>query len=167
MVSQKMNEDIKKILISEDELKAIVERLGKQITEDYKGKNVIYFHNNSGFDISKYNLRACFMDSDGSNKTFVTMQQVDGTYYYRAVVPVNADGKVDFYLCNKNTFSNDYADFDGTDDSEEIYSYAVRGLSVPTIGTNVDILNDNYSRIVYQVNSIDDGIISGDFTDFN
>ena len=136
-------------------------------TADYKGKNVIYFHNNSGFDISKYNLRACFMDSDGSNKTFVTMQQVDGTYYYRAVVPVNADGKVDFYLCNKNTFSNNYADFDGTNDSEEIYSYAVRGLSVPTIGTNVDILNDNYSRIVYQVNSIDDGIISGDFTDFN
>ena len=41
MVSQKMNEDIKKILISEDELKAIVERLGKQITEDYKGKNVL------------------------------------------------------------------------------------------------------------------------------
>ncbi|MBQ5883533.1 MAG: hypoxanthine phosphoribosyltransferase [Clostridia bacterium] len=36
-----MNEDIKKILISEDELKAIVERLGKQITEDYKGKNVL------------------------------------------------------------------------------------------------------------------------------
>lgn len=41
MVSQKMNEDIKKILISEDELKAIVERLGKQITEDYKGKDVL------------------------------------------------------------------------------------------------------------------------------
>ena len=41
MVSQKMNDDIKKILISEDELKAIVEKLGKQITEDYKGKNVL------------------------------------------------------------------------------------------------------------------------------
>lgn len=41
MVSQKMNEDIKKILISEDELKIIVERLGKQITEDYKDKNIL------------------------------------------------------------------------------------------------------------------------------
>ncbi len=41
MVSQKMNDDIKKILIGEAELKAIVEKLGKQITEDYKGKNVL------------------------------------------------------------------------------------------------------------------------------
>jgi hypoxanthine phosphoribosyltransferase len=41
MVSQKMNDDIKKILIDEDELKKIVERLGKQITEDYKGKDLL------------------------------------------------------------------------------------------------------------------------------
>ena len=41
MVSQKMNDDIKKILIDEDELRAIVERLGEQITEDYKGKDVL------------------------------------------------------------------------------------------------------------------------------
>jgi hypoxanthine phosphoribosyltransferase len=36
-----MNDDIKKILIDEDELRAIVERLGEQITEDYKGKDVL------------------------------------------------------------------------------------------------------------------------------
>ena len=41
MVSQKMNDDIKKVLIGEDELRAIVKRLGEQITEDYKGKDVL------------------------------------------------------------------------------------------------------------------------------
>ena len=41
MVSQKMNDDIKKVLIDENELKAIVERLGKQITEDNKGKDLL------------------------------------------------------------------------------------------------------------------------------
>ena len=41
MVSQKMNDDIKKVLIGEDELRAIVERLGEQITTDYEGKNVL------------------------------------------------------------------------------------------------------------------------------
>ncbi len=41
MVSQKMNDDIKKILIGEEELKAIVGKLGEQITEDYKGKNLL------------------------------------------------------------------------------------------------------------------------------
>ena len=41
MVSQKMNDDIKKILIGEDELNSIVERLGEQITNDYSGKDVL------------------------------------------------------------------------------------------------------------------------------
>ncbi len=41
MVSQKMNDDIKKVLIDEGELKAIVKRLGEEITADYKGKNVL------------------------------------------------------------------------------------------------------------------------------
>ena len=41
MVSQKMNDDIKKVLIGEDELRAIVKRLGEQITGDYKGKDVL------------------------------------------------------------------------------------------------------------------------------
>jgi hypoxanthine phosphoribosyltransferase len=36
-----MNDDIKKVLIGEDELRAIVKRLGEQITEDYKGKDVL------------------------------------------------------------------------------------------------------------------------------
>ena len=33
--------DIKKVLLSEEEIKDIVKRLGKQITEDYKGKNLL------------------------------------------------------------------------------------------------------------------------------
>ena len=36
MVSQKMNDDIKKVLIDENELKSIVKRLGAEITEDYE-----------------------------------------------------------------------------------------------------------------------------------
>ncbi len=36
-----MNNDIEKVLISEEELKNIVERLGSQITEDYKEKNLV------------------------------------------------------------------------------------------------------------------------------
>ena len=41
MVSQKMNDDIKKVLIDENELKAIVKRLGAEITADYEDKNVL------------------------------------------------------------------------------------------------------------------------------
>ena len=41
MVSQKMNDDIKKVLIDETELKSIVKRLGEEITNDYKGKEVL------------------------------------------------------------------------------------------------------------------------------
>ena len=33
--------DIEKVLISEEELKEIIKRLGKQITEDYKDKNLL------------------------------------------------------------------------------------------------------------------------------
>lgn len=35
------NKDIERILLSEDEIKEIVARLGKEITEDYKGKNLL------------------------------------------------------------------------------------------------------------------------------
>jgi hypoxanthine phosphoribosyltransferase len=41
MVSQKMNDDIKKVLIDENELKSIVKRLGAEITADYKDKDVL------------------------------------------------------------------------------------------------------------------------------
>ena len=41
MVSQKMNDDIKKVLIDENELNAIVKRLGAEITKDYQGKDVL------------------------------------------------------------------------------------------------------------------------------
>lgn len=36
-----MNNDIEKVLLSEEDLKNIVERLGSQITEDYKDKNLV------------------------------------------------------------------------------------------------------------------------------
>ena len=41
MISKEMTDDIKEVLISEEELKAIVERLGKQISEDYKDKDLL------------------------------------------------------------------------------------------------------------------------------
>ena len=41
MVLQKMNDDIKKVLIDENVLKAIVKRLGAEITADYLGKDVL------------------------------------------------------------------------------------------------------------------------------
>ena len=40
MISRNMTDDIKDVLISEQELAAIVERLGKQISEDYKDKDL-------------------------------------------------------------------------------------------------------------------------------
>ena len=36
-----INNDIEKVLLSEEELKEIIKRLGKQITEDYKDKNLL------------------------------------------------------------------------------------------------------------------------------
>ena len=36
-----MLNDIEKVLLSEEELKEIVERLGSQITKDYEGKNLV------------------------------------------------------------------------------------------------------------------------------
>ena len=41
MISKNMFEDIDRVLISEEELKAIVDRLGKQISEDYKDKKLL------------------------------------------------------------------------------------------------------------------------------
>ena len=36
-----MNNDIEKVLITEEEIKEINKRLGKQISEDYRGKNLL------------------------------------------------------------------------------------------------------------------------------
>ncbi len=36
-----INNDIEKVLLSEEELREIIKRLGKQITEDYKDKNLL------------------------------------------------------------------------------------------------------------------------------
>ena len=36
-----MEKDFKQILISEEEIKAMVKRLGEQITKDYEGKELV------------------------------------------------------------------------------------------------------------------------------
>lgn len=41
MISKSYNDDIEKVLISENELADIVKRLGKQISEDYRDKNLL------------------------------------------------------------------------------------------------------------------------------
>lgn len=62
-----MHEDIKKILVSEEELRSISKRLGEQITKDYKGKKLlvvgvlkgsIYFLS----DLSRYIDLECKLD---------------------------------------------------------------------------------------------------------
>ena len=131
-------------------------------TNNYNGERVIYFYNHSGSDISKFNVRACFMDNSNNNKTFVTMQRVGNTDYYRAVIPQNAQSKVNFYLSNKNTFSNNYDDFDGVDDSTEIYSYGTLGVGIPANNDGFDEIGN----IVFEATAIGEGI-TGSFIDFD
>ena len=130
-------------------------------TNTHKGERAIYFFNDTNVNLSKYKLRACFMDAESNKstiKTFVTMQQVGDTNYYRAVIPKNAESYVNFYLCNPKTFSNNFADFDGTDDSTEFYSFGLFDVAVP---------NKDAANIVYKANSIDANGIIGEFVDFN
>lgn len=41
MLTENMKDDVKEVLLSEEEIKGIVTDLGKQISEDYKGKNLV------------------------------------------------------------------------------------------------------------------------------
>ncbi|MBE6795065.1 MAG: hypoxanthine phosphoribosyltransferase [Ruminococcaceae bacterium] len=41
MISKSYNDDIEKILYSQEDIDSIVKRLGEQITEDYKGKDLL------------------------------------------------------------------------------------------------------------------------------
>ncbi len=41
MFSENMQDDIQKILLNESEIQDIVDRVGRQITEDYRGKNLV------------------------------------------------------------------------------------------------------------------------------
>ncbi len=127
-------------------------------THEYNGERALYFYNNTNANMSKYNLRACFMDADENNKTFVTMQQVGSTGYYRAVIPNASQSKVNFYLCNPKTFSNNFDDFDGEEDSTDFYSYGIMGLDIPT--------NDD-ANIVFKATSIDSDGIFGEFVNFD
>lgn len=41
MFSENMQDDIQKVLLNESEIQDIVDRVGRQITEDYRGKNLV------------------------------------------------------------------------------------------------------------------------------
>ena len=126
-------------------------------TNSYKGERALYFYNDTTLNMSKYNLRACFMDVDSNNKTFVTMQRVGSTNYYRAVIPKNAGSKVYFYLCNPQTFSNNFTDY--SSENAEIYSYkTIDGLNVP---------NADSTNIVFNFTGINGSAITGSFVDIN
>lgn len=87
------------------------------------------------------------------------MQQVGDTDYYRAVVPNGYDSSVNFYLTNAKTFSNNYVDYDGSNDTIETYYYGVMDAEIPTT---------NDANIVYQATEISDTEgIKGEFTTFD
>ncbi|MDO4749108.1 MAG: hypothetical protein Q4A12_08045, partial [Eubacteriales bacterium] len=127
-------------------------------TGEYIGERCLYFYNASGENIENYNVRACFTDASDSNETFVTMQRVGNTNYYRATIPYDAQNNVNLYICHKDTFSNDPLDYDGSDSSKEICAFKVDNLSVPAV------TNEN---IVYVADSFSAGTISGDFAEFD
>ena len=63
------------------------------------------------------------------------------------------------FICNKNIFSNNWADYDGTDDSSDIYTFSVTNLKIPS---------GDDANIVYTANSLaSGGSIKGDFTEFD
>ena len=41
MFSENLNDDVKEILLSEEEIKTITKRLGEQISKEYEGKNLL------------------------------------------------------------------------------------------------------------------------------
>ena len=128
-------------------------------TNEYEGTRCVYFYNKTNMNLSSFNVRACF--NNGDSHSFVTMQRVGTTNYYRAVIPKRfdvEDSTVNFYLCNPNTFSNDYNDYDGLNDTIEIYSFGALGVNIPEV---------EQANIVYQVTSIDDTGIHGEFSNFD
>ena len=54
-----MINDIEKVLISEEELKEIIARLGKQITEDYKDKNLLFRYTHTHTHTHTHTRHAC------------------------------------------------------------------------------------------------------------
>ena len=127
-------------------------------TNTYEGTRCVYFYNNTSMNLSKYVVRACFNDVSNTNHRFVTMQKVGNTDYYRAVVPNGYESCVNFYLANPKTFSNNFADCDGTDDSIETYTYGILNESIP---------QTDDASIVYAVSDFGENGIVGEFTLFD
>ncbi|MBQ8538245.1 MAG: InlB B-repeat-containing protein [Ruminococcus sp.] len=127
-------------------------------TNQYVGKRALYFYNETNVNISKYNLRVCFKNADGTY-TWSTMKKVGTTDYYHVVVPKDFEtgSTVSFYLCNTKTFSNNPDDYDGVDASFEVYSYKSDAVNVP---------GDDSANLVYAVESIGSRKITGSFIEF-
>ena len=128
-------------------------------TNQYNGKRCVYFFNDTGVNASNYNLRACFFDETGDAYTWSSMQRVGSTDYYRAVIPNGFDSKVNFYLCNKNTFSNNIENYRDSEVSKELFTYGVSGVIIP---------DSDDANIVYAASSADmNNGITGEFVGFD
>ena len=128
-------------------------------TNTYEGTRCVYFYNNTSMNLSKHVVRACFNDASNTNHRFVTMQKVGNTDYYRAVVPNGYESSVNFYLCNKNTFSNNIENYRDSEVSKELFTYGVSGVIIP---------DSDDANIVYAASSADiNNGITGEFVGFD
>ncbi len=73
---------------------------------------MVYLLNTTGVSMSKCNVRACFESATG-NQSWVTMQQLENTDYYRANIPDGYDYRISFYLTHKKRYANIKSDEEG------------------------------------------------------
>lgn len=126
-------------------------------TSDHTGDRCLYVLNNTNVDVSKYDLRICFFNADSTATTWVTMQPVGNTGYFRATIPSGYDSTMNIYLAKKNTFTNSVENMQ----LAEYCAYGQLGVPVPSLDA---VETDN---IVYSINMINAEGISGEFTNFN
>ncbi|MBQ4129470.1 MAG: hypothetical protein IJO20_08980 [Ruminococcus sp.] len=122
-------------------------------TNTHVGDRCFYLYNNTNVDVSKYDIRVCFFNSQ-DEKIWATMQNVGTTGYYRATIPTGYEAKVNIYLAKNNKFTNslDYMGY------KEYCDYAIVNVPVPTEDT---------ANIVYSVYSINTEGVAGEFVNFS
>ena len=77
----RMNNDIKKVLYSEEELKALVADLGAKISEDYKDKNLLMVSVLKGSVVFMSDLMSQMKQLTGISENVTFMAAVDASSY--------------------------------------------------------------------------------------
>ncbi len=138
-------------------------------TNSHIGERCMYFLNNTTVDISKYDLRVCFLNTDGE-QIWSTMQKVGETDYYRVTIPKGYESKVNIYIAKKNRFTNSIENMR----LAEYCAYRVENAPVPakpdySSADTSSVANDTSKdyNIVYNVNAINTEGIHGEFVKFN